>query len=176
MQAASRWTTCGWYYCCCYCLSRYFNCHWHKFRINWHSCYRNIVENTDTSWIQYSNVTQKRDRWKVNLTTTTSTTTVLWPFVRDCPNKGPTLYQKKHSHTHLSSSSSNLYHLFHLLWSIASFLFSLRAWQSSCTTSVQVLWSTSWSGALHLILHTFHYPISVFFLQHMPIPLQPVLL
>ena len=38
------------------------------------------------------------------------------------------------------------------------------------------LWSTSWSGALHLIFHTFLNPISVFFSQHMPIPSQPVLL
>jgi len=28
------------------------------------------------------------------------------------------------------------------------------------------LWSTCWSGALHLILHTFLYPISVFFSEH----------
>ena len=31
------------------------------------------------------------------------------------------------------------------------------------------LWSTSWSGAQHFILHTFLHPISVFFSQHMPI-------
>jgi len=39
-----------------------------------------------------------------------------------------------------------------------------------------LLWSTSWSGALHLIFHTFLHPISVFFSQYMPIPWQPVLL
>jgi len=38
------------------------------------------------------------------------------------------------------------------------------------------LWPTSWSGAIHLIFHTFLHPISVFFSQHMPIPSQPVLL
>jgi len=38
------------------------------------------------------------------------------------------------------------------------------------------LWSTSWSGTLHFILHTFLHLIIVFFMQHMPIPLQPVLL
>jgi len=38
------------------------------------------------------------------------------------------------------------------------------------------IWFTSCSGALHLILHTFLHPISVFFLQHMPIPLKDVLL
>ena len=31
------------------------------------------------------------------------------------------------------------------------------------------LWSTPWSGALHLIFCTFLHPVSVFFLQHMPI-------
>jgi len=30
------------------------------------------------------------------------------------------------------------------------------------------LWSTSWSGALHLIRHTFLHPSNVFFSQHMP--------
>jgi len=37
-------------------------------------------------------------------------------------------------------------------------------------------WSTSWSGALHLTFQTFLHPINVFFLQHMPVPSQPVLL
>jgi len=36
------------------------------------------------------------------------------------------------------------------------------------------LWSTSWPGTLHFILHTFLHPIIVFFSQHMPIPSQPV--
>jgi len=34
----------------------------------------------------------------------------------------------------------------------------------------------SWSSTLHFILHTLPHPIIVFFLQHMPIPSQPVLL
>jgi len=38
------------------------------------------------------------------------------------------------------------------------------------------LWSTSWPGTLHFILHTFLHPIIIFFSQHMPIPSQPVLL
>ena len=42
--------------------------------------------------------------------------------------------------------------------------------------SLSPLWSTSWSGALHLIFHAFLHPISVFFSEHMPIPSQPVLL
>ena len=49
-------------------------------------------------------------------------------------------YQKKHSptHTHLDHRTSFINFL-HLLLSIASSVFSLRAWQSSLTTSVQVL-------------------------------------
>jgi len=38
------------------------------------------------------------------------------------------------------------------------------------------LWSSSWSWTLNFILHTFLYPIIIFFSQHMPIPTQPVLL
>ena len=37
------------------------------------------------------------------------------------------------------------------------------------------LWSTSWSWALYFKLHTFLHPI-ITFSQHMPIPLQHVLL
>ena len=49
-------------------------------------------------------------------------------------------YQKKHSptHTHTDHRTSFINFL-HLLRSIASSLFSLRAWQSFSTTSVQVL-------------------------------------
>ena len=65
---------------------------------------------------------------------------------------------------------------FHLPWSIASSLFNLRAWQSFCTTSVQVLFglpvglepSTSYS------IHFFNQSVS--FSQHIPIPSQPALL
>ena len=38
------------------------------------------------------------------------------------------------------------------------------------------LWSTSWFGTLYFIHHTSLHPIVFFFLQHMPTPLQPVLL
>ena len=49
-------------------------------------------------------------------------------------------YQKKHSptHTHPDNQTSFI-NFFHLLWSIASSMFSLRAWQSFSTTSLQVL-------------------------------------
>ena len=48
-------------------------------------------------------------------------------------------YQNKHSPTHLSWSSSNLYQLLPSTWSTASSLFNLRVWQTFCTTSFQVL-------------------------------------
>jgi len=46
--------------------------------------------------------------------------------------------------------------------------------QSTCFTvffhnlSPSLLWSTSWSGTIHFILHTFLNPIIIFFLQHSP--------
>jgi len=42
--------------------------------------------------------------------------------------------------------------------------------------SPRPFWFTSWSGALHLIFHTFLHPVNVFFLQHMAMQSQPVLL
>jgi len=103
-----------------------------------------------------------------------TTTTVLRPFVRDYP--GEPVPEETLTHPP-SWSSSNLYQLLpsttihsNLLVQItclAIFLHNLFPCR---------LWSTSWSGALHLIFHTFLHPISVFFLQHMPIPSQPVLL
>jgi len=42
--------------------------------------------------------------------------------------------------------------------------------------SPSFLWFNSWSRTLRFIFHIFLQPIIVFFLQHMPIPLQPVLL
>ena len=49
-------------------------------------------------------------------------------------------YQKKHSPTHTHPGHRTSFIIFlHLQRSMASFLFSLRAWQSSRTTSLQVL-------------------------------------
>jgi len=45
-------------------------------------------------------------------------------------------YQKKHSHT-----KSSFISFLHLLWYMASSLFNIRAWQSFCTTSPQVLFA-----------------------------------
>ena len=71
------------------------------------------------------------------------------------------LYLKKHSPTHTHPDDQTSFIIFlHLQWSMASSLFSLRAWQSSRTTSLQVLFGP------HLGL----WPS-----QHMPIPMQPVL-
>ena len=52
-------------------------------------------------------------------------------------------YQKKHSPTHHPDHHPIFISFFHLLWSIASSLFKLRAWQSFCTTSFHVLFGLS---------------------------------
>jgi len=67
---------------------------------------------------------------------------LLQPFY--CPLSWTTRvnrFQKNHSRTHLSWSSSNLYQLFPstMIHSILPSLFNLRAWQCFCTTSFQVL-------------------------------------
>ena len=77
-------------------------------------------------------------------------------------------YQKKHSpaHTHPGQRPSFITFL-HLQWSTASSLFSLRAWQSSRTTSFQVLFglplglepSTSYS--MHFFTQSSWKPFSV---------------
>jgi len=48
-------------------------------------------------------------------------------------------YQKKHSPTHHPGHHPIFINFFHLLQSIASSLFKLRAWQSFCTTSLHIL-------------------------------------
>jgi len=48
-------------------------------------------------------------------------------------------YKKKHSHTHHPGHHQIIIGFFRLLWSIASSLFKLCAWQSFCTTSVHIL-------------------------------------
>jgi len=87
-------------------------------------------------------------------------------------------YQKKHSPTHTyCGHQSNLICFLHLLWSMASSLFNLCAWQSFLhNLSPSFHRSTSWLGTVHFTLHTFLHKIIVFFSQHMPILLQPVLL
>jgi len=74
-------------------------------------------------------------------------------------------YQKKHSPTHHPDQllpSTMIHSILPVqITCLAIFLHNL----SPCP-----LWSTTWSGALHLIFHTYLHPISVFFSQHMPIP------
>jgi len=127
----------------------------------------------DMIWWTILTCAQKLTRSQLRLFMTT-TTTVLWPFVRDYPGEpvpGETL-------THPPSwSSSNLYQLLP-----STTINSILPVQTACLSiflhslSPCPLWSTSWSGALHLIFHTFLHPISVFFSQHMPIPSQSALL
>jgi len=50
-------------------------------------------------------------------------------------------YQKKHSPTHHPDHHPIFISFFHLLWSIASSLFKLRAWHSFCTTSLHAFLS-----------------------------------
>ena len=75
-----------------------------------------------------------------------------------------------------SCSSSNLYQLLP-----STMIHSILLVQITCLAIFLhnlfscPLWYPSWSGALHLIFHSFLHPVSVFFSQHMPIPSQPVL-
>ena len=73
-------------------------------------------------------------QWLIALYNNT-TTIVLWPFVRDYPGEPvpPPTHHPDHHPVFIS--------FFHLLQSIASSLFKLRAWQSFCTTSLHVLFS-----------------------------------
>ena len=86
-------------------------------------------------------------------------------------------YQKKHSPTHHPEHHPIFISSFHLPRSIAFLLVQITCLAIFLHNLFPCpLWSASWPGALHLIFHTFLYPISVFFSQRMPMPLQPVLL
>ena len=112
-----------------------------------------------------------------SLTQQHTTTTVLRPFVQDYA--GEPVPEETLTHPP-SWPSSNLYKLLP-----STTIHSILPVQITCLAiflhnlSPCPLWST-WSGALHLIFHTFLHPISVLFSQHMPIQLpshsQPVLL
>ena len=78
-------------------------------------------------------------------------------------------YQKRHSPTHTQPDHrTSFINFLHLLWSTASSLFNLRAWQSFSTTSPQVLFglplglvpSASYS------IHFFTQSLSSFFATH----------
>ena len=90
-----------------------------------------------------------------------TTTTVLWPFVRDYPDEPV----PEETLTHPPSwPSSNLYQLLP-----STTIHSILLVQITCLAIFLhnlfscPLWSTSWSGALHLIFHTFLHPVNVFF-------------
>jgi len=69
-------------------------------------------------------------------------------------------YRKKHSPTHTYHSHQLSYICFlHLLRSIASSLFNLCAWQSFCTTCLQVLFGI-FLGLGPFTLHTFLHPVT----------------
>jgi len=74
-------------------------------------------------------------------------------------------YQKKHSPTHTYyGRQSSLICFLRLLWSMASSLFNVHAWQSFFhNLCPSFLWSTFWPGTLNFILCTFLHPIIVFF-------------
>jgi len=105
----------------------------------------------------------------------TTTITVLGPFVRNYPREP--VPEETYTHSHLSWSSTILYQLppsttIHSILPVQ--------WTSLKVVlhnlSLSPLWSTSWSGTLHFILHTFLHRITVFFSQHISMPSQPVLL
>jgi len=85
-------------------------------------------------------------------------------------------YQKKHSPTHtycshqsaLSASSITIQGILPVQFTRLTLFFH--------NLSPSFLWSTSWPGTIHFILHTFLHPIIVIFSQYMLIPSQPVLL
>ena len=99
-------------------------------------------------------------------TTATTTTTVLRPFLRDYPGE---LVPEETLTYPPSWSPSNLYQLLP-----STTIHSILLVQIACLAiflhylSPHPLWSTSWPGALHLIIHTLLHPISVFFSQQMP--------
>jgi len=73
-------------------------------------------------------------------------------------------YQKNHSPSHTYRGyQSFLICFLHLLRSMASSMLNIHACQSFCTISPTFLWSTSWPGTLHFILHTFLHRVVVFF-------------
>jgi len=92
-------------------------------------------------------------------------------------NLGKPVPEETFTHSHLSWSS-----LIPYLQPQSIMIHGIFPVQSTCLTVVfhnlspSFLWSTSWPSTLNFILHTFLHPIIVFFSQHMPIPLQPILL
>ena len=125
-----------------------------------------------------SNLSTKR--WnlynhKSQVTTTSTTTAILRPFIRDYP--GEPVLEETFTHSHLCRSPIILYPLppFTTIHSILPDQFTCPT-VFSHNLCPSLLWSTLWSGTLHFVLHTFLHPIAVFFLQHMPISMQSALM
>jgi len=84
-------------------------------------------------------------------------------------------YQKKHSSTHAHRGHQSSLSAFFIYYDPWHPPYSIHMLYSLFPQSLsKSLWSTSWPGTLHFILHTFLHPIIVFFSQHKPIPSQPV--
>jgi len=89
--------------------------------------------------------------------TPTTTTIILWPFVQNYP--GEPVPEETFTHPP-SWPSSNLYQLLP-----STTIHSILPAQTACLAiflhnlSPHPIWSTSWSGVLHLIFHTFLHPI-----------------
>jgi len=130
------------------------------------------VHQSSTSQVSAKTATSQADHTLHRQTVTT--TTILRPFVRDYP--GEPVPEETFTHPP-SWSSSNLYQLLP-----STMIHSILSIQITCLAIILLNFfpcpfrSTSWSGAFHLIFHTFLHLISVSFSQHMPIPSQPVLL
>ena len=134
-------------------------------------CIRRLtsVYHSSSHWFHLSDAGLPRLSWKTH--THTQPFNGLWSGTTRVGR-----YQKKHSPTHAHPDHrTSFINFLHLLRSIASSLFSLRARQSSLTTFPGPLWFSSWTWTLYFILHAFLHPINIFS-QHMPIPTQPVLL
>jgi len=99
----------------------------------------------------------------------------LWPFIRDY--LGEPVPEETFTYLYLLWSSIILY-----LLSPSTTIHSILPVQFTYLAVFQhnlspcPLWSASWSGTLHFTLNTFLHSIIVFFLQHMPAPMQSVLL
>jgi len=103
-----------------------------------------------------------------------TTTTALQPFAWDY--LGEPVTEETFNHLDLSWSLIILFQL-----PPFTTIHRILPVQFTCLTvflhnlSPSPLWSTSWSGTLHFIIHKLLYPIILFFSQHMPIPLKPKL-
>ena len=121
------------------------------------------AEGLERHWLYICRLQHSALHTPINITTTT-TTVVLRPFVRDYP--GEPVPEETLTHPP-SWSSSNLYQLLP-----STTIHSILPVQTACLAvflhnlSPCPLWSTSWSGALHLIFHTFLHPITLLFTRH----------